>query len=221
MQGGHRHQPLLGGRAAAAAIYPPQLCKAILRGAEAQRRREGQALPPAVLNELAAVGWGQPACEPASAGVATPAEEVDPQVINDRVGDEADMTMYMGDSQVFDEYTGDALPPDLVAKAREEEVSMMEAWDVWEVVPNEEAWRLTGKKPLKGRWVDCNKGDRGTYDVRCRWVAKEVAYHHSDQFFAATPPLEALRLILSEAATGPQPAGVSRCGGPPGRRCSS
>ena len=48
-QGGHRHQALIGGRAAAAAVYPPQLCRAILRGAEAQRRRGGQALPRAVL----------------------------------------------------------------------------------------------------------------------------------------------------------------------------
>ena len=33
--------------------------------------------------------------------------------------------------EVFDEYTGDVLPPALVAKAREEEVSMMEEWEVW------------------------------------------------------------------------------------------
>ena len=44
-RGGHRHQALIGGRAAAAAVYPPGLCRAILRGAEAQRRCEGQPLP--------------------------------------------------------------------------------------------------------------------------------------------------------------------------------
>ena len=38
--GNHKHQPLLGGRAADAAIYPPALCRAMLRGFEAQRRRE-------------------------------------------------------------------------------------------------------------------------------------------------------------------------------------
>ena len=125
---------------------------------------------------------------------------------------------YMGDAQVLDEHTGEALPPALVAKAREEEVSMMEAWDVWDVITKEEAWGLTGKSPLKGRWVDCNKGDRDDYDVRCRWVAKEVAHQHSDQFFAATPPLEALRLILSEAATEPPPAGQGRRGGGPRKK---
>ena len=84
------------------------------------------------------------------------------------------------------------------------------------MITRDEAWELTGKNPLKGRWVDCNKGDRGQYDVRCRWVAKEVAYHHSDQFFAATPPLEALRFIISEAATRPPPAGHGRRGGAQG-----
>ena len=40
-RGVHRHQPLLGGgRAGAAAIYPPGLCRAILAGAEAQLQRD-------------------------------------------------------------------------------------------------------------------------------------------------------------------------------------
>lgn len=48
----HAHQPLVNGRAAAAAIYPPQLCKALLVGIDAQRRREGQAMPLHVQKEL-------------------------------------------------------------------------------------------------------------------------------------------------------------------------
>ena len=60
-----------------------------------------------------------------------------PHVISDRVGDEEEMSKYAGDMQVFDEYTGDALPPALVSKAREEEVSMMEDWEVWDVITEE------------------------------------------------------------------------------------
>ena len=71
-RGGHRHQPLVGGRAVAAAIYPPQLCKAILRGAEAQRRREGRPLPEQVVKELAILGLSEAVGEPASAGAAPP-----------------------------------------------------------------------------------------------------------------------------------------------------
>eukprot|EP00969_Alexandrium_andersonii_P083003 3661397-Alexandrium_andersonii.AAC.1 len=51
--GGHQHTALVNGRAAAVAVHTPQLCLAILRGADAQRRWEGQAVPPKVLAELA------------------------------------------------------------------------------------------------------------------------------------------------------------------------
>merc|ERR1712122_462322 len=50
--GSHRHQPLEGGRARAAAVYPPELCRAILQGIEAQRRVEGEALPEPLRKQL-------------------------------------------------------------------------------------------------------------------------------------------------------------------------
>ena len=43
--GSHDHQRLEGGRARVVAIYPPGLCRAILRGIEDQRRTEGEAMP--------------------------------------------------------------------------------------------------------------------------------------------------------------------------------
>ena len=48
----HTHQRLLNGRAAAAAIYPPNLCKAMLRGIAEQARREGRVAPDLVLGAL-------------------------------------------------------------------------------------------------------------------------------------------------------------------------
>ena len=51
----------------------------------------------------------------------------------------------------------------------------------------EEAWRLGGKRPLKTRWVDVNKGDEVKPDIRCRLVAKDIAYRRDDSFYAATP----------------------------------
>ena len=47
-----------------------------------------------------------------------------------------------------------------------------------------------------------NKGDVHSPEVRCRLVAQEVNTYKEDAFFAATPPLEALRLVLSHVATG-------------------
>eukprot|EP00969_Alexandrium_andersonii_P257863 11401616-Alexandrium_andersonii.AAC.1 len=46
-RGGHARALLVSGRAAGAAAYPPQLCRATLRGAEAQRRLGGRPRPPA------------------------------------------------------------------------------------------------------------------------------------------------------------------------------
>ena len=47
-RGGHAHQRLFQSRAAAAAVYPPGLCRAILRGAEKQSQHEGRPLPRSV-----------------------------------------------------------------------------------------------------------------------------------------------------------------------------
>ena len=54
---------------------------------------------------------------------------------------------------------------------------------------------LAGRRPLGTRWVDVNKGDKHSPDVRCRLVAKEVNTYREDAFVAATPSLEALRLL--------------------------
>ena len=43
-------------------------------------------------------------------------------------------------------------------------------------------------------------GDARAPVVRCRYVAKDFANGKSDEFFAATPPLEALRLLLAHVA---------------------
>ena len=92
-------------------------------------------------------------------------------------------------SPTLDEYTGDVFPATLVAAAKEQEVAAMEGvWDVWGVVPVAESLRVAGRKPIKGRWVCCNKGDRQSPDIRARWCAKEVATYKSDACFAATPP---------------------------------
>ena len=59
---------------------------------------------------------------------------------------------------------------------------------------------MRGARVIGTRWVSCNKGDADNPDIRCRLVCQEVNTYDSDKFFAATPPLEALRLIVSFAA---------------------
>ena len=102
---------------------------------------------------------------------------------------------------VYDEITGAALPPSLVQAARAEEIKFMLEWGVWERARITECWQETGKAPIGSKWVDVNKGDATKPLIRSRFVVKEIATYKTDDFFAATPPLEALRLLLSMAAS--------------------
>ena len=102
--------------------------------------------------------------------------------------------------EFWDELTGEHLPTELLRASRAEELEFLREWEVWEEVPVEECHKVTGRKPLGGRWVKVNKGDARTPVVRCRYVAKDFANGKNDEFFAATPPLEALRLLLAHVA---------------------
>eukprot|EP00969_Alexandrium_andersonii_P230338 10171997-Alexandrium_andersonii.AAC.3 len=64
----------------------------------------------------------------------------------------------------------------------------MGSWGVWDVRPTSECLSRTGKKPIGGRWVDHNKGDAESPNVRSRYVAKDIAHYKDDSMFAATPP---------------------------------
>eukprot|EP00969_Alexandrium_andersonii_P088695 3913475-Alexandrium_andersonii.AAC.1 len=77
----------------------------------------------------------------------------------------------------------------------------MESWHVWDARPISEWFARAGKEPIGGRWVGHNKGDATTPNVRGRYVAKDIAFDKDDSTFAATPPLEAFRLLLSDLAT--------------------
>eukprot|EP00969_Alexandrium_andersonii_P002159 94575-Alexandrium_andersonii.AAC.1 len=55
--------------------------------------------------------------------------------------------------------------------------------------------------PIEGRWVGHNKGDAASPNVRSRYVAKGVALWKGGAMFAATPPLGAVRFLLSGLAT--------------------
>ena len=50
-------------------------------------------------------------------------------------------------------------------------------------------------------WLDINKGDQTSPDYRSRLVAKEFNHSHFDDMFAATPPLEAKKILFSLAAS--------------------
>ena len=62
-----------------------------------------------------------------------------------------------------------------------------------------ECMRETQKKPIRGRWVDVNKGDDQMEVYRSRYVAMELKHQYGratgDGLFAAMAPLEGMQLL--------------------------
>ena len=75
--------------------------------------------------------------------------------------------------------------------------------EVYEKLPIEECWKETGKAPIGVKWVDTNKGDKERPEYRCRLVAKEIKKDKREDLFAATPPLEAKKMLFSLWASMP------------------
>ena len=91
--------------------------------------------------------------------------------------------------EYYDEVIGRRMPPDLVRAARRGEANCTLDWKTWGWVDRVEGWRRSRRQPLKTCWVDVNRGDDETPDIRSRLVAKEIAFHKGDDFFAGTPQL--------------------------------
>ena len=72
---------------------------------------------------------------------------------------------------------------------------------MWLKRSRNEAYRVTGKRPISVKWVDVNKGDDLNPNYRSRLVARDIRLPGEEAIFAPTPPLEALRTVLSAAAT--------------------
>ena len=106
-----------------------------------------------------------------------------------------------GGERVWDDITGKEMDWDMVVAARAEEMEEFRKHGVYKKVPIKECMDRTGKKPLKIRWVDVNKGDDVTPEYRSRLVAKEIKIDKRFDLFAATPPLEAKKLLFSMAVT--------------------
>ena len=99
--------------------------------------------------------------------------------------------------------SGQVLRDDLVLEARRKELDYFNKKGVWRKRPKDESKKVTGKQPITVRWVDINKGDEVSPNYRSRLVARQLKARDpsGDSFFAPTPPLEALRTVLSLTAT--------------------
>ena len=77
----------------------------------------------------------------------------------------------------------------------------MKKMRVWVKVDREQCLRETGRPPIKLRRVDVNKGDKKKPNYRIRIVAKEIKTHNRPDLFAATPPIENIKYLISRVAS--------------------
>ena len=85
-----------------------------------------------------------------------------------------------------------------VKKARSEEFEFFLKQCVYKTVPR---WMAQGKKIIKTVWIDLNMADEQTPNLRSRLGGKEYSDSVDPRLYAATPPVEAMTLILIVAAT--------------------
>ena len=110
----------------------------------------------------------------------------------------------MGEAEcdTLDTKTGEILDPGLVAVARSEEMRYMDDIAIFEDACDEECNAKTGKPPVDTKWVDVNKGTLHEPVIRCRLVARDFKPKGESargDLFAAMPPLEAKKVLLSIA----------------------
>ena len=183
--GGGTHQQCRGKIARMAAVYPFKLCRAILVGFRNQLRADGK-------------------FEDGFVGVLDSFDKEQELFETYRISDASGAVFQVKiahETEYRDDLTGQLLPPELVRAARAKELEYFGAKKVWEKRAFGEARRVTGRPPITVRWVDVNKGDNEHPNIRSRLVARQIRQAGEEAIFAPTPPLEALRSVLSLAAT--------------------
>ena len=180
MPGRHGHVQLLNGKAKACQAYPPRLERAIVDGLVEQLTSDR-------------------ILKPGFAGALEPEEDLHEQLPETPWNEGADVPAQESEDIFINDVSGCRLDPIKMRQARAEELQEVHRFGVYVEAPIGEAIRVTGRKPIGSRWSDINKGDEKAPKYWSRLCAK--VFRASDPqkagCFAATPPLEALKLLLS------------------------
>ena len=89
-------------------------------------------------------------------------------------GDEHALGASSSRDQFVDDLTGLPLPPDLCRVARAKEFEYFNTKQVWDVRSINKARRRMGHSPISVRWVETNKGDDQSPNIRSRFVSREI-----------------------------------------------
>lgn len=142
----HKHVHLDGGRAKAAQIYSPGLCRAVCKRLikQFEADRNGQYL---FMN----MEYKE---DCSSKEVMKVAEQLKEKYRT--VGEE-----YECENEVaWDDVFGATLDPSEVRRAREEEIKYVRNMELYEKVAIEQCYAKIGKAPISRRWIDINKEDQ-------------------------------------------------------------
>ena len=205
----HVHQKLVGPRAAKAAVYPTPLIEAMLRGirdtADAEHREDLGIEDALLVQSVERAGQ----LHDVPPGVEARALEQD--LDSDLDGATVDFHVRGGKcvqlpvqwkAAYKDAYTQDTLPHNNIRAAMIDEMRYVCAKVVegvhWDDVVKDPERVIVG-----GRWVTHNKGDVDHPCCRGRYVAQEINTNGDadPSFYAATPPLEAKRILMSRWAS--------------------
>ena len=192
----HEHAHLMGGRAAAAQVYPPALCKAVVVGIKKQIKEDSR--------------WMEAQEDTKDVmllEIDVSDDEDCPSLCDDDSDDlEVNLNSEVSscgsdDWEAEDDVHGGSLDPEGVKAARKVEMKYVKDRQIYDYSTVDECRRKTGSAPIGTKWVDTNKGDKLRPLYRSRLVAMEFRRKRVATIFAATPPLEAVRMLMSILAS--------------------
>lgn len=102
--------------------------------------------------------------------------------------------------EFFDDVHAEPLDNEMAIQARRLEMEFFCKMKVHSKVDRSVAKQI-GAKIIPTKWIDTNKGDDDNPNYRARLVGREIKIDQRPDLFAATPPLEALRMIFSICAS--------------------
>ena len=188
----HRHQHLLNGTAKACEIYPDKccrlICEAVKRDIDNLLWRDEQAK---VFDVTQPFGKLMALQSQAEKLMSVKGCTVDPTC----PPEEDPFAGIYDDMEFVDDVTGEPLDKEEATAARRLEMEFFKQKGVYTKVKRQ-AWM----KVISTKWLDVNKGDSTNRNYRARLVGREIKRDKREDLFAATPPLESLRMILSICA---------------------
>ena len=183
----HGHTHLLNGTAKACEIYPDKFCRLVCEGVKRDldnlKWRDEQAAIFDITQPLGKLLKLQEQAE-----MLLQLEQVCPP-------EEDPFSQLYEGMDFVDDVTGEPLDKDEAVKARKLEMMFFKEKGVYTKV-RRQPWM----KIITTRWLDVNKGDSINWNYRARLVAREIKRDKREDLFAATPPLESLRMITSICA---------------------